>query len=471
MIPYFLLIGAFERDNFGDMLFPKIIEKYFGSYPAFKAGLVGRDLTHIGGDIVVPVNDFFAGREDDLPFAVIHCGGETLTNLKSDGLAMNLATKVFEEDRGLFSFCQEEISEKLINSVSPFSYVYGSEDLAPKAKKKIPTLFISVGGSSLDLLSNNFDILESLKRRLRQARYLSVRDKKTLELLHMYLGLKADLYPDLAAIIHRTHKKEIAEASRLLSNKGLTPNRPYILFQINQVKILEYGLDILARKTAEIAKAQNMAIVLQPAGVASGHGSTELLRLLKERVEKLDPKITVKIQEDRNLWLQVAVIANSSCTIGTSLHVRIVSTAFERPRVSLPVGKVNRYIDTWVEDDQPYDVSLEDLPEAVARTMATDPQKLKKASTVLADKVEEGIEKMISRLNMPKPKPNRMQDQERMAGMAYSALSLETERLRQATAMEVIEKEFYKRKLNGVLPKGSWKITNLIRKVAGYRKR
>jgi hypothetical protein len=78
-----LVIGAFDRYNYGDLLFPLVIEKQLSSYGhpfEFQYfGLVKSDLSAVGGLPTQDLQEFYkACEEGGTPVHVIIAGGEAL---------------------------------------------------------------------------------------------------------------------------------------------------------------------------------------------------------------------------------------------------------------------------------------------------------------------------------------------------------------------------------------------------------
>lgn len=458
MRPYILLIGAYGRDNFGDLLYSKILEKALSQYLTVKGGVVGRNVANIGGDCVVSAVDFMLDQHENPPSAIIHGGGETIPAFKKTAVSMNLPIKIFQKDRGLYQACENEISEKISPSNGSLAYLYNYSDF--KLKKNIsPTAFISIGGSTLYRYAKNRLLLTLIESKLKPAKFISVRDKNTKMYLKKYMGIDAKLYPDLVSIISRTHSEEIKSAASKPQISKII-NEKYLLFQANKKTITNFGISETANVLSNIANVNHLALVLQPSGLAPGHDSLEQLELLGERIRKNDPKIKVIIQKDRNIFSQVAVIANSVCCIGTSLHNRVVATSFAKPCVSLANKKVNSYVKSWrFIDNQPYNVKLNNLLKHVENAI-NNPKKLHKISIYMADKASESLETMITALDLNTPKQKKASINEQLIPVSlFSALSLETNRLRALVGKEMIEKRFLERKLNSVTSSIFWKIT------------
>lgn len=458
---YILLIGAYERDNFGDLLFAKIFDRVLNPYPLVYGSLMGRDLTSIGGDCVVSVEDFLKDKKQNPPLAVIHCGGETITTARQDAVSMDLPSYIPEPTSEFYRYAQAEISEYLIPSKNLFAYLYNHADLGQK--NNFPIAFTSLGGSSLNEFAGNKKFLSAVALRLQTAKFLSVRDRKTKEYLNRFLGIEAKLFPDVVSILSRTHMDNVNQATKTASVKRILSNGPYILFQANSKIMNNMEIEVLSRELGKIIKENNTALVFQPAGLSAGHDSFEEIKRVAS-ILKNNLKAKVLIQDDRNIWTQVAVIANAACCIGSSLHVRVVATAFARPHISLQNQKVTSYAQSWEVDDQPYDVSSGDLSNAVDKALKINPLKLKKVTKILMDKVEEGLDELILKLNLkPNPKIPRKAFDNLIPGDLFKTLSLEVDRVREFLAKDVIERKRLEVEVELIKTSRSWRMTAPLR--------
>jgi|GEM_PF-3974917 len=471
MKPYLVLIGAYARDNFGDLLYPKIMEKCFPSYSIIRAsGLTGKDLTSIGGDCVVNVREFLSDP-NNYPSAVIHCGGETITLSKKSGVSFNLPPTLIKKAGKLYLGSEEEISNKLTDSRKILAYLYNHEDFSTN-KSSFPIAFLSIGGSSLYRFSKNNSFLSIIKSKLKYSKYLSVRDGKTKEYLKNYLGVESKVHPDISHLLAKTNLPEIREAENNVNIKMILEGLPYILFQANQKIISRSGTEFWATRLAEIGQKMNKALVLQPAGLASGHDSLDQLRDLAEKISKKKPKVFVKLQEDRNLWGQVAIIANSFCSISSSLHVRIVSLAFGRPGCSLENEKTSNYLRSWEISPDCCDVPANKLLSVLEKAVNTKPETFKKTQELMVVQAEDSLKEMSNRLKLNFGNKSFQGETEIEPEKLFQALSQETERLRETLAKEIIskrgleiEKVAILAELNELKSSKSWKITKPLRSI------
>ncbi|MBN3820995.1 polysaccharide pyruvyl transferase family protein, partial [Paraburkholderia sp. Se-20369] len=73
-----VLFGAFDRHNFGDLLFPHVAARMLDCDDLRFAGLATRDLRRYGGHRV-DAFDRIAAASREHPLNVVHVGGELLT--------------------------------------------------------------------------------------------------------------------------------------------------------------------------------------------------------------------------------------------------------------------------------------------------------------------------------------------------------------------------------------------------------
>jgi hypothetical protein len=73
-----IVFGAFDRHNFGDLLFAHVAARLLQPRPVAFAGLADRDLTVWGGHRVRGIADL-AREWGDRPADLVHAGGEILT--------------------------------------------------------------------------------------------------------------------------------------------------------------------------------------------------------------------------------------------------------------------------------------------------------------------------------------------------------------------------------------------------------
>jgi polysaccharide pyruvyl transferase WcaK-like protein len=439
MQDYVLLIGAYERDNFGDLLFAKIFDRVLAPFQTIKGSLMGRDLTNIGGDTVVSAQNCIQALQQS-PLAAIHCGGETLACSKTLGVNFDLSPDFFNQVHAGYMPHQDEIAQKLTSSSNSLAYVYNHADLGAE-KDSFPIAFFSVGGSALSSLPIDSPLIKDVKNRLDSAQFISVRDTVTLQNLKSLFGIEAELSPDVVTIVSRTHQAEVKKAAQKPGIKEIVEGQPYFLFQSNQTIINTYRIVTFAQQLGQLAQKYNKAVVLQPAGVCYGQDLIEQFKAIADVMKKQFPEVSVTVQEDRNIWSQVAVIAHADCSIATSLHVRVVSCAFARPCISLPNDKVATYVSSWNMGDGTYNVEPQDLDQAVESALQRNPDDYVRLAQYLGDQVVAGLQNLKAALHLNTQEvevKHHKQIQENLLTSHFATLSLELDQLREIIAKEVI---------------------------------
>jgi hypothetical protein len=104
-----------------------------------------------------------------------------------------------------------------------------------------------------------------------------------------------------------------------------------------------------------------------------------------------------------HLWDLCALLAGSAGYCGSSLHGRIVATAFGRPRLNLlpPQGgapglegaaKHRAYVESWELPGLPGCVAVADAGDALREALAADPARLRAHGHALAAVFRAGFE-------------------------------------------------------------------------------
>lgn len=462
MTRYILLVGAYDRDNFGDILFPKIYEYFFPGISLVKGGLMGRDLHNIGGYQVVPTKFFLDCQRNNFPLAVIHCGGEILTLPKTSGVSMNLHPDTISRVGKYYPGNEYEIAEKVSSSVGELAYVYDySKYKQSDGSLPFKLIYNSVGGSDLRKYKDRPDYLSEISRRVKQSDYVSVRDYKTRTDLDSMLNVEAKLSPDVVGMISTTNRQEILNASKNSYVKNIIKN-PYILLQANKELILSTGVNKFAKICADLSFRVLPKIVLQPAGTAGGHGSLELLKEVACLAMKKNPGVDIVVQEDRNIWNLLSVISNAKCAVCSSLHVRVVTLSYGIPCVSFCNNKVSAYAKTWEMDKRPYNIVPENIVTEVEKVIDYNREDIFKASKLVEDKIEKNMRQVGNIINNSSSKSG-------LRGLNkhafFEAISKETDTLRDALVFEIVEKNRYRSQLKRIKNKKAYKLYVLVSKL------
>jgi hypothetical protein len=339
-----VILGAFDRYNYGDNLMPILFESFlreyypgfFNSYHLEFSALTDSDLSKYRAKKTVAMSKVFEGRLDDIQ-AVISIGGEVLC-ASSSGLFFHMNhskrfvrfVKLLKWRR--FSFLADIVCKKFYKL--PWEYPYIPQRLEPHIKVGFNTVG---GGVSPNALK---PYIHSVRARLSTADYLSVRDKRTEGSLKNFCS--PEVFPDSAIVMaHFVNDDFLEKESGARINE--LRNEDYICFQAAPEKV-----DASSYECREVLRSLSeqygLKIILCPIGYASGHDDIEFLG----EVGKISDG-EFEILDDLNVWEIMSVIRYSKAFIGTSLHGVITALSFSIPHVGVNrrVAKLDRFLADW----------------------------------------------------------------------------------------------------------------------------
>ncbi|GAA2557394.1 hypothetical protein HD598_000177 [Neomicrococcus aestuarii] len=368
------LTGAFERDNFGDLLYPMLLNDAWGNdlqvrllsrFPADTEALLGLSIKDFDSSLL-------ATRFD----ALVLAGGASVPI--SMARAAQLMNGVPE-----------------IASIDPSGLPYVPEVRNSKLNRDTPVFASSVGiwpSGSLRIPHGR-----RLHQALKGSQGITVRDRPSLALAHKW-GVRASLAPDTIHAISLAWP-ELGKAAK-----------DQVAVQISDEFIHEQGFETTTLgliEAARVAAAHGLrTVILFAAGVSPGHDSLENLSIIAERMRAALEGIDVLVSHDRHPRQIVQLIAESRLVIGHSLHVRIVAASYNVPRVSLQRPKTEIYSADW-DPTMPAGVSARKLADAVQQSLSLgtissariDSEKLKQRSMGMVKELEVSIKTWASARN------------------------------------------------------------------------
>jgi polysaccharide pyruvyl transferase WcaK-like protein len=469
---YVALLGAYERDNFGDILFLKVCMKLLYPWPVVPLSVLSRNMHAEGAGTIVSASAWFDCCEDSfLPKALIVAGGEVLNCPVSVALKYDIDKVRSQSFSNSSHAYKQRLGELLSWRAGKLAYVPDLTKLLGEKEHMVDFALNSVGGSNLEPGSPS--LIESLKT-VQQTKYTSVRDTVTHTLLcEEDLGQSSvELNPDIVSTVQTCCALEVEEAFTKAVSLNPWLTEPYLLFQCKDNFIKNNGLELVAKAIATTAQSLNLSVVFQPAGIASGHDSFEMLDELGQLAQKhAGGGLRIHTQYDRDVWTQVGVIANAACFVGTSLHGRIVATAYATPRVGLENEKVNIYAATWERDDfQPFNVPINNLQESVKKAMTVSPTRLVEFASNQSAKALTGFAQLRKTMNLFDFDEDTKATKEKIQLVSEIALLRETEMLREAVLDLVYElskerkiRSSIENKLTEILGAPSWRLTKPVR--------
>jgi hypothetical protein len=359
-----VLFGAFDRHNFGDLLFPHLMTALLPGQVFAFAGLVERDLRAYGGHRVGALGDTHPGR-------LIHAGGELLTCTAWQAAVMLLEPD--EADRTIARYDNDPpaamrwaAGQLGTSRLAP--YVAGREALASGGT----LIFNAVGGVDWPTLPTAQR--DEVRVALGQADWVSVRDHRTQAALRAE-GLDFPLCPDPGVMVAECFGERITSHQRQGAVQAVRDAFPqgYLACQFSADFGDDATLATLAQELSRTAADTGLGLVFYRAGAAPWHDDATLYEKLQRRL----PPGTARVFTSLNLWDICALIAASRGAIGSSLHGRIVALAHGLPRLSLippqqgaRAVKTAAFAETWEPDALPRSVTVDEIETAVNQALA-----------------------------------------------------------------------------------------------------
>lgn len=346
--PKIVLLGAYDRYNYGDNLMPIVLVDYMKKfYPHLAdsvefiyASISDSDLTGYEAKKTVSINDACRTLTDNDTLVVV--GGEVLCSTNSTLYLHMPRTKVLNDI--LTKFNRRSTTRGVLNAYArlryptPWNFPYIPDP--KKLPKNLKIIYNTVGGNLSNLSARE---KSKIVDRLNGAALLTVRDSRTAKNLE---GIQLSLAPDSVHIISELYDQNFfAENARGMQEKY--QHEDYFCFQASPKKLSE-DINIVADVLRKICRQNNCKVMLLPIGYASGHDDSHLLK----KLHALLPDIAF-YEDDLTLWNIMFLIKNSSLYIGTSLHGAITALSYAIPHFGLNKGpnrkipKLDGFLGDW----------------------------------------------------------------------------------------------------------------------------
>ncbi|GIZ50500.1 polysaccharide pyruvyl transferase family protein [Noviherbaspirillum aridicola] len=372
-----IIVGAFDRHNFGDLLFSHIAPAALGGAKPVFAAAASRDLRPFSGPLTRSLAGLAPGAAD-----IIHAGGEILSCTAWQAAAMLLppgeasaAIRYLEaDDARRDSFIRETLGR---DAAAP--YVAG-RDLFPQARAIV---FCGVGGIGLE---DDDAMRREVCAQLRDADFIGVRDRRTLALLQRE-GVPARLMPDPAVLLRELCGPRVVRHGRAGECAALRQafSDGYLAVQCSADFGDDATLDMLAQQLDLLARDTGLGAVLFRAGAATWHDDPEVHARLAARLRQC----RARIFQSLDAFDICALIAGSAGYCGSSLHGRIVAMAYGLPRANLcpppcdAAGKTAAFAAAW-DAGLPGAVLPAQLAAAMSDALALPPAVLREAGATAA---------------------------------------------------------------------------------------
>lgn len=365
-----LIVGAFDRFNYGDLLFPLVIEAQLNTYEQpFDAsffGIVKSDLSALGGKPTEDIRAFYRrcneGREHT---TIIVAGGEAVAvTWSSLLLALNSTFKRTHRFHHRINkvFDLNALAKKVLHGQTDLPFVFTRSDFNGVDN----VIFNSLGGSELDPVI--FDRYPDLRDKLHRVDYFAVRDEATQRNL-ITQGVQTSLYPDSAILMSKFYPASILaeRVSPPIGQYVAEKRGTYLFFQIKNNHAKNNELRIAQQLDAIVEQHPDIHLCFCPIGKALNHDD----HLALQRIAPL-LKHPFTVFEEVTIWDIMYLIAHAKAYMGTSLHGAITAMSYAIPYVGVAVPKLNSYLQTWGTGGINHTVPLDGLCEGFQKAIEVD---------------------------------------------------------------------------------------------------
>lgn len=400
------IIGAFDRYNYGDLLFPIIIEEYIKKYNCeiIKKyeleyyALVHSDLSKVGGKKTKALSDLYNKNVEKGSYLIVS-GGDVLAarigNMDIDlckSFKEMIYKKTLRKLQGIENF--EKKSKRLFDIDSSFPWVVDERVFNGNLK----VIYNAVGGSTIDKLppKDQTFIMDAMKN----SSYISVRDNKSKENIVNNQFLKGekinsvDVAPDSATIMSEIFTLEYLEEKISDSTKEfIKENKEYIVIQSNNASLKNGKDKELVESLNNIGNRLKYKILLLPIGFAANHDDNIALEKIGKQL-----KVDYTHIKEHNIYDIMYLIGNGKFFAGTSLHGNITAMSYGVPHIGLnkEIKKLNMYLKTWDLKEQNGCISFNELNHKIDDLLKIDKSDLLRKREELIEKVKENFKRILA---------------------------------------------------------------------------
>lgn len=368
--PRVALVGAYDRFNYGDLLFPILARDELVarglSHDMTAYALSRSDLSEFGAMPTLGMRRLYSPRAMHDGDVVVFNGGGTIgadwVNMQANLVGPRGNFLLYALQRAVGQERAVDLVRRFRGANSPLPWVAGPEDFP----RRVKIAYNAVGGSELAV--QPADIQRLTLARLAEADFVSVRDHETQRLLLGGGVRRVELAPDSAVLMSKHYPQARLAALVGARTRQRLGGAPFVVAQCN-ARYAKRHREKLAQLLSEIHRRHGLRAILLPIGRYTGlddiQGLTDIQAMVKSPIEVVD--------EEASIWDIMATIAHASLFLGTSLHGNITAQAFGVPHLGLSdkPHKLDYYLHTWDIESQRACVRPDSAIDAIGAALRT----------------------------------------------------------------------------------------------------
>jgi len=332
------LIGAYDRFNYGDLLFPMITSRIIAKrFPDVEVGVFAlrqSDLSQYGAMPTRPIREMYDGSFlADGDTCIVNGGGVLGVDwvyIYANTLGAFANANLYRAERVFGQRRMDNWVRRYFGGRSCAPFVIEASDF----NQRVKVLYNAVGGGA-EVAALPEARRSAVLASLRNADFMSVRDDETMQLLSgMVPTVQA---PDSAIMMSTCFAADDLPA-------GMPDKSPYLCFQANA----DFGRlhqDNIISVLEGAYEATGLPALLLPIGRYVGLDDQEFLADLSRRLRTPN-----RIFSDEASVLDImGAIAHAGLFFGTSLHGQVTSQSFGVPHLGLGLKnpKLVSYLRSW----------------------------------------------------------------------------------------------------------------------------
>lgn len=387
------LIGAFDRNNYGDLLFPIIVQKALeernisGDFNYY--GLVESNLESIGGVKTKSISSFYNTNTD----VAIVVGGDVLP-VKWTGMEFNLrdnyiSSKLTSLKYKIFNEKKEQIARKKFSGQTNFPWVISGDIITAECT----VIYNSVGGSNLTGYTDAEKKL--LFSDLERADYISVRDRKTYENLKDGNLTDIQISPDSAVVMSKYFNDEnfdkiVSQEVKEFQEKKINN---YIVFQIGEY-YSKGNIETIVREINAFLLNTDYSIILLPIGRAWGHRDQVPLKKINNLLKSNGWASRLFMPTNNTIYDTMYYISHSKLFMGTSLHGCITAISYGKKCIALDyrVNKLTEFLKEFSHENQLYSLKYGEIYKGLSESLTLDNSQDISISNKLIDEADKNFD-------------------------------------------------------------------------------